>query len=231
MSGLISELGSNPAMQQEFEEMMKELVAAGTAPSAEEAARHVQQASEVMPKDESSTAAKKESDNFQETIRRTMERMQQSGDAATAATASGSGGGDEDEILAQMMKELGAGGEGSEEDFNKMLMGMMSQLTHREILLEPMKELHDKFPEWMAKNRAATSRDDLQRYEEQQKLVGEIVRRFERPGYSDDNDEDRAYIVDRMQKVCSAARPSGFRLLTSDRCKRRVLRPPTWWAI
>ena len=90
-----------------------------------------------------------------------MERMQNSGDQATAAATSSDGA---DDFMAEMLKSLGSGdfnpgglggGEDSE-DFSKMLMGMMEQLTNKEILYEPMKELHDKFPEWMEKNRATT---------------------------------------------------------------------------
>ena len=134
-----------------------------------------------------------------------MERIQQSGDAATAPASTSSeaaGGSSEEQLLMEMMKSLSAGeGGGSEEDFNSMLMSMMTQLTNKEILYEPMKELHDKFPAWMVKNAATTEKADLERYTEQQRLVAEIVGRFERSGYSDSNEEDREYIVERMQKV------------------------------
>jgi len=93
------------------------------------------------------------------------------------------------------------GGEGSEEDFSKMLLGMMEQLTNKEILYEPMKELHDKFPGWMAKNNGKVPEEDMKRYIEQQTYVREIVGRFEGKGYSDDNAKDREYIVERMQNV------------------------------
>jgi peroxin-19 len=76
-------------------------------------------------------------------------------------------------------------------------------LTNKEILYEPMKELHDKFPAWLAKNKDATPAEDLKRYAEQQTIVGEIVAKFDEPGYSDSNATDREYIVDRMQKVNS----------------------------
>jgi peroxin-19 len=99
------------------------------------------------------------------------------------------------------MESGGFGSEGSDEDFSKVLMGMMEQLTNRDILYEPMKELHDKFPAWMEENRGKVKEDDLKRYEEQQLLVREIVGRFERTGYSDQNAGDREYIVERMQKV------------------------------
>lgn len=143
--------------------------------------------------------------SFQDTIRRTMERMQSSGDQATAAAASGG----TDDFMSELLKQMSSGefgnGEGSEEDFSKMLMGMMEQLTTKEILYEPMKDLHEKFPEWMEKNKASTPAEDLKRYEEQQALVKEIVERFEKPGYADTNSEDREYIIERMQKVSDIA--------------------------
>lgn len=70
------------------------------------------------------------------------------------------------------------------------------------ILYEPMKELHDKFPAWLEANREKVSKEDLGRYEEQHRLVTEIVGKFEEKGYSDEKVEAREYIVDKMQKVC-----------------------------
>lgn len=105
----------------------------------------------VTPPESVSRGEKAEA-TFQETIRKTMERMQNSGEQASAAAASA----DDNDMLAQMLKEMesgGFGGEGNDEDFSKMLMGMMEQLTNKEILYEPMKELNDKFPAWMEKNR------------------------------------------------------------------------------
>jgi peroxin-19 len=210
MDSLINELGSNPEMQKQFEDMMAELIAAGAAPTQDQAAEHVKRASENMPEipDESvkkGASSSKKEDSFQDTIRKTMERMQASDTTAKTATASGAEK-SEDEMFAEMLKQLGAGGEGGmggEEDFNSMLLSMMSQLTNKEILYDPMKELHEKFPAWMEAHQESEKADDLQRYREQQRLVGEIVARFERSGYSDDNEQDREYIVERMQKVRS----------------------------
>ena len=229
MQDLMGELDSNPEMQKEFERMMAELVRAGEAPNDAEAIDHIGKATEAVHLGEdvsagasSSGAAaagagagagkrsneqQQQQKSFQDTIRKTMERMQASGASADAAAASSGPSSAEDDMMAQLMKELQAGGAGGggEEDFNKMLMGMMAQLTNKEILYEPMKELDDKFPAWMEKNKANTGKEDLARFEEQRTLVGEIVGRFERKGYSDENEDDREYIVERMQKVCCAA--------------------------
>ena len=155
---------------------------------------------------EKEKAAKAEK-SFQDTIKKTMERMQSSSDTATSAAASSS----QDDMLAQMLASMesgGFGGEGGDEDFSKILMGMMEQLTNKDILYEPMKELDDKFPKWMENNKDKVDKADLKRYEEQQTLVREIVGRFEKKGYSDSNAQDREYIVERMQKVCIVAAAS-----------------------
>ena len=137
--------------------------------------------------------------SFQDTIRRTMERMQESGDrAASAAAAAG-----EDDLLAQMLKALerGAQGAGDGSDLDKMIMGMMEQLSNKEMLYEPMKELDGKFGPWLSANRDKCSPADLERYERQARIVGEIVRKFEEPDYADDKPECRSFIWDRMQEV------------------------------
>jgi len=190
-------------MQSQFETMLKEL---GGAPTFEEAAGLSSNATTTKSKPNATTTkagppvAGEES--FQETIKKTIERIQASGEQATAAAAAD----DSDDILAELMKQMQAGagldGEGSEEDFSKMLLGMMEQLTNKEILYEPMKELDDKFPDWIAKNKANTPKDDMKRYEEQRIIVGEIVAKFEEKTYADSNVADREYIVERMQKVC-----------------------------
>jgi peroxin-19 len=110
---------------------------------------------------------------------------------------------DTDDILAEMFKQMqGSALEGgSEEDISKMLLGMMEQLTNKDILYEPMKELNEKFPGWIEKNKDNVSKEDLERYRGQQALVEEIVAKFEDKSYADSNVTHREYIVERMQKV------------------------------
>lgn len=229
-------------MQAQFEDIFKQMnVATGgaDAPAAGAASSAAGASAPKVPGETSTKAATAEAGtdaSFQETIRRTMERMQSSGDQATAAAASGGG----DDFMSEMLKQLSSGefgGEGGDEDFSKMLMGMMEQLTNKEILYEPMKELHDKFPEWFEKNKDSTPADDLKRYEEQRSLVAEIVGKFEESTYSDDKASDREYIVDRMQKVSGSSsllrsQGSHERRTSTDnknnRCKLQDHRPLTW---
>lgn len=200
MAELMGDLEGSPDMQAQFENIFKGLGATETTGSADESAS-ASKSTEAMAADLSQDAS------FQETIKRTMARMQASGEQATAAaTAEGS----EDDFIAEMMKamkDIPGGDDGNEEDFSKLLMGMMEQLTNKEILYEPMKELNDKFPGWMEKNKDTIAKDDLKRYQEQQLLVSEMVTKFEESTYSDSNATDREYIVDRMQKMQAAGSP------------------------
>ncbi|KAI1875233.1 hypothetical protein JX265_004291 [Neoarthrinium moseri] len=209
MAELMGDLDKNPDMQAQFESIFKELGAAAALgseaapdPSASSStAKPNTRSAEQVAADLSANAS------FQETIKRTMARMQESGDQATAAAAAE---GSEDDFLAEMMKamkDMPGAADGSEEDFSKMLMGMMEQLTNKEILYEPMRELNDKFPGWFEKNGEGLKKEDRDRYEEQRRLVSEMVAKFEEPTYRDENVADREYIVDRMQKMQAAGSP------------------------
>ncbi|KAK3957020.1 Pex19 protein family-domain-containing protein [Pseudoneurospora amorphoporcata] len=216
MADLLGGIDNSPELQAQFESIFKELSAAAAAsgaetpgiptPKAETSTKTPPSFSRRASASASPSSKNAAEASFQETIRRTMERMQTSGEQATAAAAAEGS----DDFLAELLKQMQSGGlegEGSEEEFSKMLMGMMEQLTHKDILYEPMKELHEKFPGWLEKNRATTSKEDLERYELQQKLVSEIVAKFEEPNYADTSKEHHEYIVDRMQKMQDAGQP------------------------
>lgn len=209
MAELMGEMENSPEMQAQFESIFKELGAAAAATTTGEASSSgaaPSPGSAANPQASSSSGADA---SFQDTIRRTMERMQTSGDQATAAAQSEGS----DDFMAELLKQMQAGGlgeggvEGSEEEFSKMLLGMMEQLTNKDILYEPMKELNDKFPGWIEKNKDTVSEEDKKRYEVQQGFVKEIVAKFEESTYSDSNAADREYIVDRMQKMQAAGSP------------------------
>ncbi|KAJ9156083.1 Peroxisomal biogenesis factor 19 [Pleurostoma richardsiae] len=204
MAELMGEMESSPELQAQFESIFTEIGAAAGDSEAKPGPGSASGSASGSSAKPSGAAASEAS--FQETIRRTMERMQTSGDQATAAAAAEGS----DDFLAELMKQMQAGGldgEGSEEDFSKMLLGMMEQLTNKEILYEPMKELDDKFPDWLEKNKDKVSKEDLKRYEEQQRYAKEIVAKFEEATYADSNPADREYIVDRMQKMQAAGSP------------------------
>ncbi|KAI9883614.1 MAG: hypothetical protein M1823_004629 [Watsoniomyces obsoletus] len=216
MADLLDELAETPEVRQQLENLVKDLGQAAGAvggSSGEGPAGGISRSEEPTTERETGTAG----GSFQDTIKRTMRRMQESNEQATAATTTTTSD-DPEDVLAEMLKQVqtsssGEGGGGTdgtddnEEEFSKLLVGMMEQLTTKEILYAPMTELNEKFPAWMEKNAEKVSEEDRGRYQEQRRLVGEIVARFERENYSDKNPEDREYIVERMQKMQAAGAP------------------------
>ena len=220
MAAFMGDMDDSPEMKRELEGMMKDLGAAV----------HPGASSMQQPEPKLGSKSSGSEEPFQETIRKTMERMQASNTEAEAAGPADTS----DDFLAHMLENMPTNetlGGDDQEGFDRMLVGMMEQLTNKEILYEPMKELHNKFPPWMLKNATSLKPEDSNRYHEQQKLVNDIVGRFEQQSYSDSNPRDREFIVDRMQKVSwletsmlatTRSRPS--------RCKLRAALQLIWLA-
>ena len=151
--------------------------------------------------------------SFKDTIAGLTDQLNNSDKTTKDTLSSGIGSSDEEALLNSLLQNLPAGalggeGGGSEDDFTNMLLGMMEQLTAKEILYDPMKELQQSFPDWMEKNKNKVPEEEMAKHREQLRLVNEIVGKFEEPGYDDRDSERRKYIVDRMQAVSSPPSPS-----------------------
>jgi peroxin-19 len=140
--------------------------------------------------------------SFEDTIRSTINRLESSSQAATSATQTQS----EEDMLADLLKSLGNEGEG-EGDLSKMFLGMMEQLTNKDMLYEPMKELHSKFPAYLQNNKDKLSAEDMARYEKQQSIVKDIVNKFEEKNYSDEDAKCREFIWEKMQAMQEQGAP------------------------
>ena len=161
-------------------------------------------------RDPKETTAAGTNTTFEDTIRRTMERMSTSDATATNATSQSAGS--EEDMLAQLLKAMeteGGAADGEDGDLSKMFLGMMEQLTNKDMLYEPMKELDEKFPEWLAKNEkeGKLPAEDMKRYHNQSGIVREIVGKFEETGYSDEDPRCREFIWARMQKMQNEGSP------------------------
>ena len=208
MAELMQEFENNPELAKQMEGLLQGLQEENAGEGegdASEAAPVPPMASTSQERSSSQPSGqrpKSDEESFAETIKRTMERMQSSEDQATSAAQSGGG---EEDFLEQLLKGMPGGAAGAndmdEEGFTNMLLGMMEQLMNKEALYEPMKELDEKFPTWIEKNKGKVAQEDMNRYEEQRDLAREIVAKFEQPGYKDESVKDREYIVERMQKV------------------------------
>jgi len=78
-----------------------------------------------------------------------------------------------EEMMQEMMKEFEKMGE--KEDFGNVVDGMMRQLLSKEIMYDPMKQICQKYPEWLAEKEQDLKKDDYERYGKQYQYFQKIV--------------------------------------------------------
>lgn len=143
--------------------------------------------------------------SFEETIKKAMENINQGGSNA----GGGSDGmpGDLAALLQQLSTDPSAldGLEGlgdDDDELGGLLDGMMAQLMSKEVLEEPMAELAQKYPEYLANPPKDVSAADIEKYKKQHELVKQIVDVFKRPNYEDSVDgKEVARLVGEMQDL------------------------------
>ncbi|KAG5355657.1 Peroxisomal biogenesis factor 19 [Yarrowia sp. B02] len=183
MDDFLKDIEADPESKAQFESLLKEINNVTSATASEKA---------QQPK------------SFKETISATADRLNQSNQEMGDMPLG-------DDMLAGLMEQLsGAGGfgEGGEGDFGDMLGGIMRQLASKEVLYQPLKEMHDNYPKWWDDHGAkVTDEKERSRLKLQQEIVGKICAKFEDPSYSDDSEADRAVITQLMDEMQETGAP------------------------
>ena len=211
-AGAEAGLGDGPAGMSEDElvRQFERMLAGGMAPSGEAAAPKEQE------KRDAPAAAPSESqggDKFQDVIQATMEKLKQSKQAAGSSGSAGGAGMDPNGDLSQLLAALGGagGGEGGGADMPelaKMLSSMMDDLMSKDILYEPLKDMHARFPEYLASEKAAKlDPEQRNRYKEQQGIMAEVIAEFESPHYDPENEATRKRVSDLVTKMQDLGTP------------------------
>jgi peroxin-19 len=147
------------------------------------------------------TGGAEEGDTFQDTIQKTLKRMQESGDKATAtAAASRPNPVDNPEAVIENLMSL-LNSDSDPGDLENMLSSIVHDISNKEMLYEPMKDYNEKYGPWLEENRGKVPPEEFAQYENQARIVREIMEKFDSEGYSDKDPECLAYIWDHMQQV------------------------------
>ena len=86
------------------------------------------------------------------------------------------------------------------EGFDDAFTGFMDQMTKKEFLYEPLKELSEKYTIWLAAKKNEISDSDTTRYEGQLHVINEIVHMYD--SVTDKpTAEESAQIMDLLNKV------------------------------
>ncbi|OIV89305.1 hypothetical protein TanjilG_23719 [Lupinus angustifolius] len=87
------------------------------------------------------------------------------------------------------------------QDMESIVETMMQQLLSKEILHEPMKEIGERYPQWLEEHKATLSKEDYERYSQQHELIKNLNEVYEKePG-------NFKKIVELMHKMQECGQP------------------------
>ena len=90
---------------------------------------------------------------------------------------------------------------GSSPDFLPVLESMMKSILSKDLLYPPLKDLCDKYPDWLADNRSHLSETDFDNYNKQYQIAQQLVQTYEQPK------EDFDKVLELMQKMQNYGHP------------------------
>lgn len=101
------------------------------------------------------------------------------------------------EDIAGMFGNIDLNESGENNAFLPFMQTMMQSLLSAEVLLPSLKDLTDKYPDWLRDNGDKVPKEDKERYEKQLKLMEDVCRELEKEKADDPADVKRT----RFQKV------------------------------
>lgn len=104
--------------------------------------------------------------------------------------------GDDMESFAKQFEALSGS-----QDMQGLMDTMMRQLLSKEILYDPMKEIGDRYPEWLESHKSELSSEDMARYTKQYDFIKQLCHAYET------TPDDFQKVVDLMQNMQECGQP------------------------
>lgn len=143
---------------------------------------------------------------FDKVMRDSVERIKNSGKNIDEQLKNDQTSSKPDKVLSQLLSGLGEGGDNNL-DMSSLLVDMLEQLSSREVLYEPMKDLHNKFPDYLEENKSLLPEDKLVTYRRQHEITSEIVGLYEASDYDDNNKEKRDKVNSLLESLQELGQP------------------------
>ncbi|KAJ1975400.1 Peroxisome chaperone and import receptor [Dimargaris xerosporica] len=148
--------------------------------------------------------------SFQDRIRSTIGKLDNSADQANAdlSEANGEGGEDSaDNLLKGMMDQLEHLVDG--QDFEGMMESILEQVMTKDVLYEPMQELARKYPDWLAARKESLPAAEYNQYAKQLRYIEQIVAFYDAPDYDrvSQTDQGQKKIVELMKEMQDCGQP------------------------
>ncbi|CCK70185.1 Pex19p KNAG_0D04400 [Huiozyma naganishii CBS 8797] len=159
---------------------------------------------------------------FQDIVADTLDKLKKSGDAAPQSQPKSQppqppqGEGNPDDVLSQLLSQLvdGSGpAELGEDGMDGAIWGILNQMSSREVLYEPMREMQADFVRWFDEHGEEPEHaEKIETYKKQRALVDELVAVYDSPGYTNELCRDRVTdLLDELEQLGDSpvSRPQG----------------------
>ncbi|KIK26304.1 hypothetical protein PISMIDRAFT_637136, partial [Pisolithus microcarpus 441] len=201
------DVGRDPAISAAWEAMLVEemdKMPGKTAPTSSSTTSTAPASAKVGPNKPSAAAT---GDEFQSRIRDTMDKLKSSESGCNSSTAPlPTFPGADDSSLAAFLQGLETMEPKDGDELTGVLEAMMGQLMSKEVLYEPLKELDEKFPSYLASHPALPT-EDKERYEKQRSSITRLLAIFEEKNYNDEDAKTREKIAEVMGELQSYGSP------------------------
>ncbi|KAL2912296.1 hypothetical protein HK105_208211 [Polyrhizophydium stewartii] len=184
-------------LTENMEHLLAQPDAAAAAAGGAQQAAAVDEAGAIKTLEELRTAFESLSADFQGQIAQTMSKLRESSEKAAAQVAEDAKAA-EDPAMASMMRDLEQLMQS--ENFDDIFSGFLDQLTKKEFLYDPLKDLADRYPAWLEANRSQLSPADNDRFDGQLEAVREILSKYDSI-QGEPNEEQNKEILELLNKA------------------------------
>lgn len=154
------------------------------------------------------SSSQKSGSDFDNVMKQTMERLKKSGKNIDEQLKNDQSGSNPEDMLTQLLAGLGSGGSGDGEfDMSKLLTDMLEQLSSKEVLYEPIKDLNTKFPDYLKEKEGKIPAEEHANYTKQYEVTKEILAVFDAPGYDNDNPAHRDNVNNLLESLQELGNP------------------------
>ncbi|SCU90298.1 LAME_0E07932g1_1 [Lachancea meyersii CBS 8951] len=184
---------------EDFKKLLTALGKAGSTPQASENA--------------STNSATPGQNGFKDIVSNTLERLKENGTKVDTHLMEEKKKGSSDDILSQLLGQLVDGADGDDEEgVENAIQSMLNQMSSKEVLYQPMKDMQTEFGSWMAANETLEEHaDKIECYREQFALVNKIVGIYETEVYEDSAARDEiGELLDRLEQLGDSPVSKGF---------------------
>lgn len=213
-------------LQDEFSKLMKETDGKGDGkidPNDKEAmenfklllhslndTRSINEESQDVPSSQNSSVEP----GFKNVVSNTLDRLKENGAKIDSKIEEEKKEGQSDDVLSQLLNQLVDGDSTNfdEDGMDNAIVNILNQMSSKEVLYGPMKEMQADFIEWFKEHENDNQhKDKMETYKKQSGLVDELVAIYEKGDYSNDTYRNEiTQLLDDLEQLGDSPVSKGF---------------------